>query len=210
MAAGMHYAIVLGGVGILALLLHGQRIHIGTQTNGKGFSGIDRTDNAALTVLFGVFNGVVVLISTLLEPVFVKIRKPLRMDELVFFRIFRSVRTFLIITVARVISLPGNIAIAGNMLLTMFGIRSRTSFFAFTGKMVQADDFRMYLPALFGCVILFLVSFLEEKGHSVRDLVNEKPMAVRVAVTAIGTAAIILFGAYGIGYEASSFIYSNY
>ena len=161
-------------------------------------------------VLFGVFNGVVVLISTLLEPVFVKIRKPLRMDELVFFRIFRSVRTFLIITVARVISLPGNIAIAGNMLLTMFGIRSRTSFFAFTGKMVQADDFRMYLPALFGCVILFLVSFLEEKGHSVRDLVNEKPMAVRVAVTAIGTAAIILFGAYGIGYEASSFIYSNY
>jgi len=162
-------------------------------------------------VLFGVFNGVVVLISTLCEPLFVKIRKPLHMDELVFFRIFRSVRTFLIITVARVISLPSNIATAGSMLLTMFGIRaSQTPFFAFSGKMVQAEDFMMYLPALLGCVVLFIVSFLEEKGHSVRDLINTKPMAVRVAIASIGTVAIILFGAYGIGYEASNFIYSNY
>ena len=162
-------------------------------------------------VLFGVFNGVVVLISTLCEPLFVKIRKPLRMDELVFFRIFRSVRTFLIITVARVISLPSNIGIAGNMLLTMFGIRaSQTPFFAFSGKMVQAGDFMMYLPALLGCIVLFVVSFLEEKGNSVRDLINAKPMVVRVAVAALGTAVILLFGAYGIGYEASNFIYSNY
>lgn len=162
-------------------------------------------------VLFGVFNGVVVLVSTLCEPFFVKIRKPLRMDELVFFRIFRSVRTFLIITVARVISLPSNIGKAWSMLLTMFGIHStQTPFFAFTGQMVQAEDLKMYLPALLGCILLFIVSFLEEKGHSVRDLINAKPMAVRVAVISLGTVAIILFGAYGIGYVASNFIYSNY
>ncbi len=162
-------------------------------------------------VLFGVFNGVVVLISTLCEPLFVKIRKPLHMDESVFFRIFRSVRTFLIITIARVISLPSNIAIAGSMLLTMFGIRSSgASFFSFTGQMVQAGDFMRYLPALLGCILLFIVSFLEEKGHSVRDLINAKPMFVRVAIASLGTVAIILFGAYGIGYVASNFIYSNY
>ena len=162
-------------------------------------------------VLFGVFNGVVILISTLCEPLFVKIRKPLHMEELVFFRIFRSVRTFLIITIARVISLPSNITIAGSMLLTMFGIRSSgTAFFDFTGKMVQVQDLKMYLPALLGCILLFVVSFLEEKGHSVRDLINTKPMFVRVAVISLGTVAIILFGAYGIGYVASNFIYSNY
>lgn len=162
-------------------------------------------------VLFGVFNGVVVLISTLCEPFFVKIRKALHMDRLVFFRIFRSVRTFLIITVARVISLPSNIATAGSMLLTMFGIRaSQTPFLALTGQLVQAKDLKMYLPAMLGCILLFFVSFLEEKGHSVRSLINEKPMFVRVAIAAFGTVAIILFGAYGIGYEASNFIYSNY
>ena len=162
-------------------------------------------------ILFGVFNGVVVLISTLCEPLFIKTRKLLHMDELVFFRIFRSVRTFLIITIARVISLPSNIAIAGNMLLTMFGIRRSTaSFFSFTGHLAQADDLKAYLPALFGCLLLFIVSFLEEKGHSIRDLINEKPMFVRVAAATLGTVAIILFGAYGIGYEASNFIYSNY
>lgn len=162
-------------------------------------------------VLFGVFNGVVVLISTLCEPFFVKIRKPLHMDERVFFRIFRSVRTFLIITIARVISLPSSIGIAGSMLLTMFGFRSSgTPFFSFTGQMVQTQDLKMYLPALLGCILLFIVSFLEEKGNSVRDLINAKPMPVRVMIASFGTVAIILFGAYGIGYVASNFIYSNY
>ena len=162
-------------------------------------------------VLFGVFNGVVVLISTLCEPGFVKIRKKLRLTASVPFRIFRSVRTFLIITVARVISLPGNIAVAGSMLKTMFGIRSAgVPFFGLTGQLMKASDIRMYIPALLGCVVLFIVSLMEEKGHSVRDLINEKPPYVRVIVTALGTVAIILFGAYGIGYVASNFIYSNY
>ncbi len=162
-------------------------------------------------VLFGVFNGVVVLISTLCEPGFVRIRKRFHLDKSVPFRIFQSVRTFIIITIARVISLPGNIAIAGSMLLTMFGIRgTSSSFFAFGEQMIQVGDFKAYLPALLGCVLLFVVSFVEEKGHSVRELVNAKPMLVRVLIMSLGTMAIILFGAYGIGYDASNFIYSNY
>lgn len=162
-------------------------------------------------VLFGVFNGVVVLISTLCEPFFVKIRKPLKMDTSVFFRIFRSVRTFIIITIARVISLPGNIGVAGGMLLSMFGFgSSQVGFFTTTNQLVKPENIRMYIPALAGCVVLFIVSFIEEKGYSVREVINKKPMMVRVLVAALGTVAIILFGAYGIGYDASSFIYSNY
>ncbi len=162
-------------------------------------------------VLFGVFNGVVVLISTLCEPGFVKIRKKLHLDKSVLFRIFRSVRTFIVITVARVISLPGNIAVAGSMMATMFGIRrTGVPFFSFTDKLIKAADVRMYVPALVACVVLFIVSLIEEKGHSVRDLINAKPPVVRVIITALGTVAIILFGAYGIGYVASNFIYSNY
>lgn len=162
-------------------------------------------------VLFGVFNGVVVLVSTLCGPSFVKIRKKLKLNGSVLFRIFQSVRTFIIITIARVISLPANIGIAGGMLLTMFGIRSsQTPFFGFTDQLVKAADLKMYLPAFAGCVVLFVVSLIEEKGHSVRDIINEKPAFVRVLITALGTVAIVLFGAYGIGYVASSFIYSNY
>ncbi len=162
-------------------------------------------------VLFGVFNGVVVLVATLCEPLFVKIRKSLHMDESVFFRIFRSVRTFIIITLARVISLPSNIGIAGGMFLSMFGLASsEVGFFAFTNQLVRPEDIKSYVPALLGCVLLFIVSFVEEKGYSVREVINEKPMVVRVGLAALGTVAIILFGAYGIGYDASSFIYSNY
>lgn len=162
-------------------------------------------------VLFGVFNGVIVLISTLCEPLYVKIRKLLHMDELFFFRIFRSVRTFLIITLARVISLPANIQIAGGMYLAMFGAKSsEVPFFKMTGQLMQPGDFVQYIPAVIGCVVLFAVSLIEEKGHSVRDLINAKPMAVRVIAASLCTVAILLFGAYGIGYVASNFIYGNY
>ena len=162
-------------------------------------------------VLFGVFNGVVILISTLCEPLFVKIRKKFRLDKSVIFRIFQSVRTFIIITIARVISLPSNIVIAGSMLLTMFGIRgTQMPFFTLSEQMIKAGDLKTYLPALLGCILLFVVSFVEEKGHSIRDIINSKPMFVRVLIMSLGTMAIILFGAYGIGYDASNFIYSNY
>lgn len=162
-------------------------------------------------VLFGVFNGVVVLLSTLCEPIFTKLRNLMHTEKMVLFRIFQSVRTFLIITVARVISLPSDIETAGEMLLTMFGIRtSQSSFFHITGQLIQESDWKMYLPALLGCVLLFFVSFLEEKGYHVRELINEKPMPVRIIITSFGTMTILLFGAYGIGYVASSFIYSNY
>ena len=158
-----------------------------------------------------MFNGVIVLISTLCEPLYVKIRKLLHMDELFFFRIFRSVRTFLIITLARVISLPANIQIAGGMYLAMFGAKSsEVPFFKMTGQLMHPGDFVQYIPAVIGCVVLFAVSLIEEKGHSVRDLINAKPMAVRVIAASLCTVAILLFGAYGIGYVASNFIYGNY
>lgn len=161
-------------------------------------------------VLFGVFNGVVILISTLLGPAFAKFRKLIHADGNKFYRVLCSIRTFFIITLARVISLPANISIAGNMYKTMFGF-GPLKFFSFTGNLTTAQDLKGFIPAFAGCVLLFVVSFIEEKTDgSLRDIINKKPMAVRIIIAALGTAAIVLFGAYGIGYDASNFIYGNY
>lgn len=160
--------------------------------------------------LFGVFNGVVVLISTLCEPLLAKARKKLRMDGSVFWRVFRSVRTFLLITLARVLSLPLNMGKSGRMYAKMFGFSHEIGFFTVTHTLVPKGGLLPFLPAALGCVLLFTVSLTEERGHGIRELINRRPAALRVALAALGTAAIFLFGAYGLGYDAASFIYSNY
>lgn len=160
-------------------------------------------------VLFGVFNGVVILISTLMEPLFEKPRKALKMDKSLGWHIFRSVRTFLIITIARVISKAPDIPSACRMLGKMFFRPDFSGSFGSLGK-ESLTGLVPYLPALIGCIVLFVYSLIEEKGHSVRGLLNERPAALRITVEALCVLAIVIFGAYGLGYDASSFIYINY
>ncbi len=162
-------------------------------------------------VLFGVFNGVVILISTILEPVYVKIRKKLGMDEKVGFRIFRVIRTFLVITIARVISLPHNIPVSGKMLLSMFGLRRVTSsFFTLSGTLMGGKSLIVLFPVIAGCIVMFIVSFIEEKGNEIPALLSAKPVILNVLIFSLLTVAIVVFGSYGIGYEAAGFIYSAY
>ncbi len=161
--------------------------------------------------LFGVFNGVVILISTLIDPFFAKQRKKYHYDQNVGYRIFCAIRTFLLITLARVFSRPLNIVATGSMFLSMFGFNSgHLPFFSFTGNVFVPSELITYLPALLGCILLFFVSLIEEKGKSIRDIINSKPVIIGIVIAALGTAAIVLFGAYGVGYEASNFIYQQY
>ena len=161
-------------------------------------------------VLFGVFNGAVILFSTLMEPVFNRMKKMVHADGSGLYRVFCSLRTFFIITLARVISLPAGLGDAWTMYGRMFG-GGELSFFSVTDTLLAGQNVINYVPALAGCLLLFAVSMIEEKtGRSVRSVINERPMALRIVLAAVGTAAIVLFGAYGIGYEASNFIYSNY
>lgn len=162
-------------------------------------------------VLFGVFNGVVILISTLMDPLFEKPRKVLKMDSSIGWHIFRSVRTFLLITIARVISKATSIPDACRMLGRMFFKPDFAGFFNdLSTNFNFSEDLLPYIPALVGCVIIFFVSLIEERGHHVRDLINRRPAPLRVALEVLCVAYIVVFGAYGLGYDSSSFIYIQY
>jgi hypothetical protein len=133
------------------------------------------------------------------------------MDEKVGFRIFRVIRTFLVITIARVISLPHNIPVSGKMLLSMFGLRRVTSsFFTLSGTLMGGKSLIVLFPVIAGCIVMFIVSFIEEKGNEIPALLSAKPVILNVLIFSLLTVAIVVFGSYGIGYEAAGFIYSAY
>jgi len=58
-------------------------------------------------------------------------------------------------------------------------------------------------------VLVFAVSLLQEKKGSARELLWTRP-ALRYSLMFLLLLAVLLMGSYGIGYEASSFIYNQF
>ena len=78
---------------------------------------------------------------------------------------------------------------------------------AFLGLGLAAADYLL----LFICLIIVVaVSLTEEKKGSVRDLIYASPAAWKYIIFGIMTLVIIVFGAYGIGYDQSQFIYNQF
>ena len=62
---------------------------------------------------------------------------------------------------------------------------------------------------LFGIVVCFCVSLHEEKKGSVREVLWEKPL-LRYCLMLALVICVLLLGSYGIGYNASNFIYNQF
>lgn len=63
---------------------------------------------------------------------------------------------------------------------------------------------------IFMIILMFVVDLLHEKGISIRTRISRECLPIRwfIYLTAIYT--VMIFGIYGIGYDASSFIYMNF
>ncbi len=66
-----------------------------------------------------------------------------------------------------------------------------------------------YLIVLIGVIVIFTVSMIGRKGN-VREQIAAKPYIVRYVLFAGLFFAVILLGAYGIGYDATQFIYNQF
>lgn len=58
--------------------------------------------------------------------------------------------------------------------------------------------------------VLFAVSLFQEKHGSFRKALSEKPAALRYTLIFAMFLVVILMGSYGIGYDASNFIYNQF
>ena len=61
-----------------------------------------------------------------------------------------------------------------------------------------------------GVAVMFVVGLLKEKGVKIREGLAKQKLPVRWAVYACLALSVIIFGAYGIGYDAVDFIYGQF
>ena len=159
-------------------------------------------------IVWGLLNFAVLMISEELEPLYDRFHHRFAVEGKLWYKLFQVGRTFLLVCV-----------------LNMFDCYASVSdtFRAF-GTMLTASNWQIvengellnlgltlldYGIVLFGVLVMLGVSLVQRSG-SVREKIWKKPYPVQFIVWFGLFLVILLLGAYGVGYDASQFIYNRF
>ena len=162
-------------------------------------------------VAFGVWNGVIIMISIIMQPLFDGAVDKLRISRKnPFFIGFQVVRTLLVVLVGYVFDVAPS-----------FGEGMRTLQLFFTGQNFSAGIEEIsklglvasdYIILLAGAIIILIASIIQERhlDTDIRTMLDRKPFALRFLLLYLGIMTVVIFGIYGSGYNAADFVYMQF
>ncbi len=159
-------------------------------------------------IVWGLGNCLVILISQECSPLYDKFHARFHVKQFFWYRLFEVVRTFWLMSFLRAFDCYRDVGTTFRMIVTVF---ARIN----VGELLQGGLMQLglgpadYLVLTISVLILLAASLLERSG-SVRELLAQKPLPLRYASCALLVISILIFGAYGVGYDASQFIYSQF
>lgn len=159
-------------------------------------------------IAWGLTNCLVILVSQECEPLYEKFHEKFDVLGKTSFKTFQVVRTVLLMSCIRSFDCYRDVPLTFKMLASMFTRWNIMDFFkgGYLELGLGLDD---YILLLFGVVVLTLVS-LKQRAGSVRVYISQFTYIQQLAIWYLMFLAILLFGIYGIGYEASQFIYNQF
>jgi hypothetical protein len=159
-------------------------------------------------IVWGLLNCLVIMVSESLEPTYDKFHKRFpRLTASAPYACFMSVRTFLLMGIIRSLDCYRNVALTFSMwgsMLTFGGL----------GKILGGGIFELGLSAadllivLCAITVVFAVSKIGARTN-IREWLYERPALSALLCSAL-IIAVIMLGAYGVGYDASQFIYNQF
>ena len=159
-------------------------------------------------IVWGLLNAVVILLSQECRPLYEKFHARFPgIQKKYAYRIFQVVRTVLLMSSLRMLDCYRNVGLTFKMFGTMFTDWNMTA--AMKGLLqlgLTAADYAVVAVA----VVLVLCVSLKQRRGSIRERLYERTAAVQYLVVFALLFAILIFGAYGIGYDANQFIYNQF
>lgn len=165
---------------------------------------------------FGLWNGGIIMLSTILEPVFESWTRMLKINtENVFFRLFQMARTFVVVLIGYVFDIaPGFLSALVTFKRILFNQNLAEGLSQIRGLNLAAQGFDKHDWCLLGIctVFILIVSVIQERndGTTIRTMLDQKPFVVRLAVIVAGIMAVLVFGMYGPGFSAAEFVYMQF
>lgn len=160
-------------------------------------------------ILWGMLNCAVIVVSEELTPLYERFHNRFHLKEKPLYGVFEMARMFFLMNLIRACDLFPNVGEYFRRLGSL--LTSPDLSVLWDGTLMQLGLTGLdYAIVFLGCLLLLAVSILEEKKGSVRELLWQKPAALRWCLMFLLLITVLLMGSYGIGYDASNFIYNQF
>ncbi len=160
-------------------------------------------------IVWGVLNGIIILLSQECKPLYDKFHEKFNVRGKWGYEFFCMFRTFWLMSFLRSFDCYRNVPLTFAMMGTIFTNFSGSKLV--DGTLLQLGiGLADYIVIIVGVILMLAVSIFKEKKGNVREAIATKPAIVRYAVPWGLFFATLIFGAYGIGYDASQFIYNQF
>ena len=161
-------------------------------------------------IVWGLVNWVVIMASQELEPLYAKFHSRVKVKGKAPYEVFQIVRTILLMSAIRMFDCYRDVPLTFKKVGSIF-----TTFnwnVLFDGSLLEIGlSMADYGVLLAGLAIVFGVSLYKYRsGKSVRDSLYAKHQTLFYALMGVFLVLILIFGAYGIGFDSSQFIYSQF
>lgn len=158
-------------------------------------------------IAYGMYNGVIIAFSNLMEPVYHKGLSACHIDSnSKGWKVFQIIRTFILVNIGWYFDMAVSFRAALSMMkhtFTDLHLSQLTDGSMYALGMSKRD----FIYVLFGCLIVLVVSILKEKNISIRESLANRNIVVRWAVYYGLILLILLLGYTG---AAQGFIYANF
>lgn len=161
-------------------------------------------------IMYGVYYFVILLAEVMLEPAGHVFWEKMALDENgKFVSAFRIVRTWIVILVGEMLFRAETLTQFVSMLKNMFVGPFDGGFMA--GRILEVGlDVGDYVVVLVGLIIVTIVDIKLEKNPETLENIPSLPTARRWAIYYSLIMAIVIFGAYGAGYQPADLIYAGF
>ena len=159
-------------------------------------------------LIWGIYYACFLIVDTVFQPHHLTARLGIDGDSTAWHR-FQMVRTTLIFSIGRLITVPDNFQVSLDIFRSMFTQFNPWIFW--DGSLYTAGlDRANFILSLLLIAFLLVVEQSQIKNGPVRDRIAKLKLPVRWLVWYAALAGILILGIYGAGYDASSFVYMNF
>lgn len=145
-------------------------------------------------IAYGLYNGLIIAISSLLAPLYRKGFEKFHINpKSGAWHVVQILRTFLLVNISWYFDMAVSLSAAFAMMkstVTGFSLATLTD----GSLMMLGLDKLDYMILAMGCLVVFLISFLKEKGIQIRESLGRKPLVIRWAVYGMLVFGIPMFG----------------
>lgn len=162
------------------------------------------------SILGGVYYGLLLALSFYFEPYFKLANEKLKINTACFsWKMYQCVRTFILIAAPRLFSSASSLQESAVYFRSLAATYNPWILFDGSLYTLGVSD-KQFLVLMLSLGLLLVVSCIQERGIVVREALDRQNAFFRILFYCVFFYAIVLFGVYGQGYDASGFTYAQF